>query len=153
MATSCNALVMPGSASAATPVVDAECHHLNGCEIILDRYIFIVRMHHGGGSRPKYYGRCFSVEVQEPGIGRALPAAYFRLAAGYFRIIFTHRLDDRMFDRNFGGLGVVTDEPYLRRMVFHPRIFRCGLRDMLNQAALHTFMIFAGNRRHAALQE
>src|SRR6185312_2391893 len=78
---------------------------------------------------------------------------YFRLAAGYFRIIFTHRFDDRMFDRNFGGLGVVTDEPYLRWMVFHPRIFCCGLRDMLNQAALHTFMILAGNRRHAALQE
>src|SRR5690606_28357629 len=61
--------------SGVAPVVDAERHHLDRREIVVDRHILVVGVHDGRRSRHENDGRRIGVLVEEAGIGRALTTA------------------------------------------------------------------------------
>src|SRR5262245_42609608 len=136
----------------AAPVINAQGHHFDGRLIIVDADILIVGVHHRRRTWSKDYRRRLAVKIEEASIGCALPPADLWIAPSNLLIVLAHHFDDRVINRNFRCLRVVTYEANDRRVSLHPRILRRKLCDVIDQRFLNAFMIFTWNRRHAALE-
>ena len=64
------------------PIIDAERHHFDRGEIIVDRDIFVVGVHDRRRARAEDHRRRLAVAVEKPCVGGALTAADDRLLAG-----------------------------------------------------------------------
>src|SRR5262245_36499443 len=64
------------------PVGDAQGHHLDGGDVVVDRHVLVVRVHDGGRAGAEDHGRRLAVEIEEAGIGSALAAADLGVAPG-----------------------------------------------------------------------
>src|SRR6185437_11863927 len=150
-----NTIPLSSSRSArfdTTPVADAERHHFDRRLVVVDTYVLVVGVHDGGRAGPEDHRRRFAVEVEEARVRRPLPTADLRLLAGDLRVILADDLNDLVVPRDFRRVRVITDEAHFRRMVLHPRIFRGRVCNVLYEAALDTFVVFARHGRHAAFE-
>src|SRR5665647_2260044 len=114
----------------AAPVVDTERHYLDGGDVVVDRHVFVVGMHDSRRAWSENHSRRIGVEVQEARVRRTLAATDLRWMSLDFDIVLAHGFDDRMIARYFRGLCVIANEPHLRRVILHPRIFSGRSRDM-----------------------
>src|SRR5262245_34056957 len=131
----------------AAPVADAQRDDFDRGEIIIDGNVFVVRVHDSGRAGSEDHGGRISIAVEEARIRRPLAAADLGIAAGHLLIVPADSVDDRVIARNFRRLRVIADEPHLRRMITHPRIFGRRARHLLHEASLYAFVVLA---RHSA---
>src|SRR5580658_5621614 len=106
------------------PIINAQRHHLDRGDIIRNRDILVVGMHHRGGPGPKNDRWRVRILVEESRIRGALPPADLRILPGNFLVAAAHRLHDRVRARDLRRLRVISHEPHHRRMLLHPRILR-----------------------------
>ena len=82
----------PAAVLDAAPVVDAQRHHLDGGDVVVDRHIFVVGVHDRGRAGSEDHGRRVAVAVEEARVGGALTAADPGSLAGDLRVVLAHCL-------------------------------------------------------------